>query len=178
MLDGFSRMPLAVAVFSAEPSAKQMARLLRDAANRFGSARYLITDQGSQFTASAFRAAVESLGMQHRFGAIGQSGSIALIERFWRTLKQSLRSTSVPPLTRRALEQRLRPVLFHYSYVRPHQGLDGTTPAECFFALKAAGEDAQSPPRARPREGPSEHPFTIGFIDHEQRLPYIIRTAA
>jgi transposase InsO family protein/DNA-binding transcriptional regulator YiaG len=178
VLDAFSRMPLAAQVFPSEPTARQFARVLAHACERFGPARYLITDHGSQFTAGIFGAVVERLGIQHRFGAIGQSGSIALIERFWRTIKSQLRSRALPPLTLRVLHEELEPVLIHYAYLRPHQGLDGATPAERFFELQPAAETARSPPRARPREGPIEHPFDIAFIDREKRLPYLVRRPA
>ena len=89
-----------------------------------------------------------------------------------------LRVGRVPPLTKNTLERRLLPALVYYAYVRPHQGLGGATPAEVYFQCEPAHRLALPPPRARPREGPTELPFAISFLDHERRFPILIRKAA
>ena len=76
---------------------------------------------------------LRSLGVRGRFGAIGQSGSIAIIERLWRTLKEMLELQFLPPLSRAHLEERMGLGLMYYAYLRPHQGLDGAMPAEVYF---------------------------------------------
>jgi transposase InsO family protein len=44
-------------------------------------------------------------GFQHRFGAVGRTGSIAIVERLWRTVKDDLRTRySSPPLVLAQLE--------------------------------------------------------------------------
>jgi transposase InsO family protein len=50
--------------------------------------RHLITDRGKQFTARSFRRGCRRAGIRQRFGAIGKHGSIALVERCIRTLKE------------------------------------------------------------------------------------------
>jgi hypothetical protein len=52
-------------------------------------------------------------------------GSIAMTERFWRTLKEMLRLKVRPPLTALALFRRLETGLHYYAYLKPHQGLGG-----------------------------------------------------
>jgi len=49
--------------------------------------RHLITDRGREFTARSFRRGCRRAGIRQRFGAIGKHGSIALVERCIRTLK-------------------------------------------------------------------------------------------
>jgi transposase InsO family protein len=136
ILDVFSRMPLAWKVFFFKPSSRAMARLLRSAVRRFGVPRFFVSDHGTEFTGSSFRRSLQQLGIQHRFGAIGKTGSIAIIERLWKTLKQAFRDRySAPPLRLAELEERLRLELLYYTNFRPHQALDGATPAEVYRAL-------------------------------------------
>ena len=179
VFDVFARMPLAWETFWMEPSGRMLARLLQRASSSFGSASLLITDRGAQFTSETFRAAAAKLGIDHRFGAVGESGSIAILERFWRTLRTELRLKSLPPLTKRDFDERLVLGLFHYAFLRPHQSLEGATPAEAFLGVRdPPGRSSSATPRARPGDGPTPCPFAIRFLDREQRLPYLIRIAA
>ena len=98
VLDAFSRAPLAARVFFQEPTGRDVAKLLGRAARRFGSPRHSVSDQGVQFTSGPFRNALAGLGIKHRYGAIGRTGSIALIERFFRSLKTiAVSSPSMDP---------------------------------------------------------------------------------
>lgn len=87
VIDVFSRMPVAAGVTVGEPSAGDVVAIFNQADERYGPARHLVTDQGPQFTAEVFKQHCISKGIKQRFGAIGKSGSIAIIERMWRTLK-------------------------------------------------------------------------------------------
>ena len=120
---------------------------------RFGLPRHLVTDQGSQFTAICFRDALTHAGIRQRFGAIGKVGSIALIERFWRTLKHSLALKSFKPLVLDELEKRvaLGPERAHLQATPPPRGLSGA--------------------------GPAESQFDIVYLDPE-RSPFLLNTAA
>src|SRR5580700_4932804 len=98
VLDVFSRMPLTAQFFTKEPTAEQMADLVLHAASKRTPPKHFVSDQGSQFTSQLFRNSLASLGIRHRFGAIGQTGSCAIIERFWRTLKEMCLLKTRPPL--------------------------------------------------------------------------------
>ncbi len=124
VLDVFSRMPLAWRVFPKEPAAVQVAALVEDVARGPG-AKHLVSDQGPQFTAPFFRDMMIRLGILTRFGAIGKSGSIALLERLWRSLKGELKLREFLPLLPRDLDERVRLGLFYYAHHRPHQGFGG-----------------------------------------------------
>jgi putative transposase len=179
VLDAFSRAPLAARVFLSEPSATDLACLFAGAALRFGPPRHSVSDQGSQFTSQIFRKTLEHHGVRHRYGAVGQTGSIALIERFFLTLKTVTKVAERPPLLRTDLEGRLAPFFPYYACLRPHQGLGGSTPAERFLALPLAHLEAIPPPRGRPREQVDvTPPFTLRFLDSEKRLPHLARRAA
>jgi transposase InsO family protein len=180
VLDVFSRMPLAARVFFTEPSGRDVARLFTVAAKRFGPPRHSVSDQGPQFTSKALKRALARLGVRHRYGAIGRSGSIAVIERFFRTLKAIARLRARPPLLRNDLERRLTLAFDYYAWLRPHQGLGGATPAEVHIGSRAAHLDAITPPRGRPGEATGIPPptFELRYLDPDNRLPYLVRKAA
>ena len=64
---------------------------------------------------------------------MGQKGSIAIIERLWKTVKEALEIQHCPPLIPGLLEERVGVVLDWYD-LRPHQSLGSATPAEIFAA--------------------------------------------
>jgi hypothetical protein len=114
-----------------------------------------------------------------RYGAVGKTGSIALIDRFFRTLKAVADLRSRPPLLRTDVERRLTLAFTYYAWRRPHQGLEGATPVEVWLGSRPARLDAIPPPRGRPGEGPRFQPsFEIRYLDPERRLPYLVRRAA
>ena len=179
VFDAFSRAPLALQVFDAKPGAKDMATLLRRAARAFARPRYVITDQGGEFTAAAFAKAVMRLGAVQRFAAKDSLLATARLERFWRTLKEAANLYRLRlPLTLDDLEHRLEPALLHYLCFRPHEGLKGATPAEAFLGVEPACARTVDPPRGRPGEGPPAPPFRIDHLDPASgRFPILTPTA-
>jgi putative transposase len=133
------------------------------------------TDQGSQFTAAHFERTLGSI--PHRFGAVGRSGSIALIERFWRTLKERFRLPFFRPLTQGALEERVGYAVLHYSFYRPHRALGDGTPAEAFYCWPTAHDRAMSPPRGLLGEIAPAPPFEIDFLDPHKTYPILTKAA-
>ena len=97
ILDHFSRRVIGFAVFKKQPTSEEICSVFDRAVSRAGYApKCTISDHGVQFGA-AFREWCERHGVQPRFGAIGRYGSIAVIERFMRTLKsEGLRRVLVP----------------------------------------------------------------------------------
>lgn len=179
VLDVFSRLPLAARVFLSEPSAADIAHLFAGAALRFGPPRHSVSDRGPQFTTDTFRRTLADHGVSHRYGAVGQTGSIALIDRFFLTLKTITKVTARPPLLRTDLERRLALLFVYHACLRPHQGLGGSTPAERFLGRRPAHLDAVPPPRGRPGERvQADPPFVLRFLDPERRLPYLACRAA
>ena len=179
VLDVFSRFPLAVEVFQAEPTTEDLANLVERAAAIHGRPRHFVSDQGTQFTALAFRESLRRLGTRQRFGAVGKTGSIAIIERLWLTLKSLLGLAAWHPLSAVDLRERLGPVLVYYAYVRPHQGLGGAVPAERYYRIPAATGSAGPSPRGRPGEGPLDVPVDVAYLDPTRgRLPFLVPRAA
>jgi transposase InsO family protein len=178
VLDVFSRLPLSFSVFTKEPTAQDIRILFLRAMARFRIPRHFVSDKGRQFIDSGFRQFLFGLGVQQRFGAVGKTGSIAIIERFWKQLKYTLSLRSFPPFFQDDFERRLESWLFFYTNFRPHQGLAGATPSEVFLRQKPARLYAVHPPRGKPREGPTDIPFEIRFVDSERRLPVLVAKAA
>jgi transposase InsO family protein len=178
VLDAFSRAPLAVRVFGAEPSAADVVALFESAVRRHGRPRHVVSDQGTQCAAELFEQALERCGVRHRFGAVGHSGSVALIERFWRTLKEALRLPLFRPLTQGDLQRRVAFAVLHYTFYRPHQGLAQATPAEVLFGWPAAVSAAVAPPRGRLGDpSATAQRFAVAFLDPEARHPILVKAA-
>ena len=82
-----------------------------------------------------------------RFGAVGRHGSIAVEERFHRTLKEIVCRITVPE-HQPDCEHEVGLVIDWYNEHRPHQTLDGQTPNEVHFVRSPACEQ----PRIEPRQ--------------------------
>ncbi len=97
-VDHYSRLVLGFAVFKKQPtSAAVRAFLERVIRNTKAGPKHLICDQGAQFTSGSFRAWCKRKNIRPRYGAVHQYGSIALIERFIKSLKDEwLRRLIIP----------------------------------------------------------------------------------
>ena len=132
VVDAFSRKVLAIAVAPQEPSARFAVALLRGAIRTYGPPTWMLTDHGKQLTAHLFMRVLRANGIRRRFGAIGKSGSISVIERFWRSCKAEHAHglNLFRPLA--SIRARLRAYVSWFNAQRPHQGLGGRTPDEVF----------------------------------------------
>jgi transposase InsO family protein/DNA-binding transcriptional regulator YiaG len=171
VFDVFSRMPLSARVFTKEPSSAEIARFVSRTAKQRGQPAHFVSDRGACFTGGVFRRRLERLGVKQRFGAIGQKGSIALIERLWRTLKDALGLRLLRPMAAEDLMATIALGLVHYAHFRPHQAVGGATPAEIYFGRTPSHLSAIPPPRGRPGERPMDLPFLIDYLDAERLLP-------
>jgi Integrase core domain len=165
------RLPLSARVFSKEASATEIARLVSVTAKHHGRPRHFGSDRARCFKGQVFRRTLRRLGVKPRFGAVGKKGSIALIERLWRTLKDTLGLRMLRPLAAEDLTEKVKLGLVHYTHFRPHQGLAGATPAEVYFGRTPAHLAAIPPPRDRPGEGPMDLPFRVDYLDAERLFP-------
>jgi transposase InsO family protein len=176
LIDVYSRRRLAQGLFDGQPSSEEIAVLLHEAVSRHGTPRHFLSDQGGQFKGDAFAGAPEKLGCDHRQGAVGQKGSIAMIERLWRRVKQALDIHNCPPLIPDLLAEQVVVVFDWYDRLRPHQALRNATPAEVFGGASRPG--AAPPPRGR--RGEATEPLGIlirSAFPAERRLPYLERAA-
>ena len=149
VVDHFSRAVIAEAVFDKEPSAEELCALLDQAVTEAGTPpRYAITDQGVQFQ-NEYRKWCEHHGVKPRFGAIGQHGSIAIVERFIRSMKEEALRRILVPLSLGAMRAEVIAYASWYNAHRPHQALAGATPNERLFATTPAREGVRIETRSR-----------------------------
>jgi putative transposase len=189
--DHFSRSVVGWRLFGKEPTAREVCRLLDDARRAVGRApKYTVTDQGVQFR-EEFRQWCEKHDVQPRFGAIGKSGSIAIVERFLLALKsEMLRRLAFIPFRLCAMHREVRAYAFWYNQHRPHSALGGRTPAEVRDGLVAACDRPALEPRARfplargqpirlARRVRGKLELVVGHVDGRAHLPIVsLRRAA
>jgi len=134
VVDHYSRQIMALDAYFSQPSESEVRALLDRAVASAGRApRYTVTDQGGQF-GDGYRQWCRSHDVRPRFVAIGQSGSIALIERFMLTLKEECTRRLLVPLRLADLRAELSLFATWYGSHRPHQSLGGRTPSEVYEA--------------------------------------------
>ena len=179
VLDACSRLPLGATLRLLEPSAAVAVALMDRAIRTHGGPKHLVVDRGAQFTAESFRGFVDRRGIRKRHGAVGQTHSLGLIDRFFRTLKDSLSLRSLRPWSLRHFERRLTVAFIHYAYVRPHASLGGFTPIEVYYGIRGHLPRPVAPPRAREGDPEAEIPFEFVFLDPEhQAFPVLVPKAA
>jgi transposase InsO family protein len=192
-VDHFSRRIMGVRAFRGRPTAKAMSAFLAGMIRAAGQApRHLITDRGKQFTARSFRRGCCRAGIRQRFGAIGKHGSIALVERCIRTLKDEGVRRWLAPIRWRSVGRELSLVADWYNGHRPHAGLAGATPDEIYFGRLPAHHRPRFEPRARwPRSSRCARPqapvrgrpgvrlaLEVRYLEGRAHLPVVSLTRA
>jgi transposase InsO family protein len=131
VIDAYTRAVVATGVCPSEPTAAWICALVSRAI-RDANAKpvHLISDHGPQFTSLEFKRLLRRRGIKHRYGAVGRHGSIAIIERFWRTLKRETLDATSSWLTVGALAEQVARFSDWFNRIRPHQGLQGRTPVD------------------------------------------------
>ena len=122
-----SRANLALTALRDKTSITHLRHLL-DAIERYGKPNVLRTDNEPVFTSRLFRFGLWLLGIRHQRIDKGCPWMNGRVERFFGTLKGKLNQWEVDSLEQ--LNAALAPFRFWYNHVRPHQHLDGRTPAE------------------------------------------------
>lgn len=130
---------MGVMVFKKQPTAIQVRTFLGRLYAK-GKPKYIISDKGSQFWCDGFEAWCKHKGIEPLFGALGKCGSIAVIERFIRTLKDECTRRVIIPLRRSDMRRELTLHLDWYNEHRPHEFLVGRTPNEVYHDRPAANE--------------------------------------
>lgn len=117
-----------------------------------GPPNHIVSDRGVQFR-GAYLAWCKKRRVRPRFGAVGQHGSIAVIERFMRTLKSEGIRRIVVPLAIAAMKGEIRTFVGWYEDHRPHAALRGATPSEIRDRRKPACKRPRFEPRSRMPQG-------------------------
>jgi transposase InsO family protein len=132
-LDHFSRRCVGIPVFKRAPTSAAVRAFLGRAIHTAGQApKYLICDKGAQFWCPGFKGWCNRRRIKPRVGAVGQHGSIAVVERFILTFKTLCTRVILVPLRREKMREELGPFVGWYNQSRPHTTLKGATPDEVY----------------------------------------------
>ena len=94
-----------------------------------------------------------------RFGAVGQYGSIAVIERSIRALKDEGLRRILLPLTLGKMREEANAIIAWYNTCRPHTTLGGRTPDERYRRVASACRRPRWEPRPHwPSDSPCASP--------------------
>ena len=114
---------------------------LNEALQRYGTPRIFNTDQGSQFTSSAFLNVLRHHGVAISMDGQGRWRDNVMVERFWRSLKYEcvfLHAFANPQEARNRIDSWID----FYNHRRPHQALDYQTPATVYNDDRVAEKHA------------------------------------
>ena len=167
VVDAYSRAVVAFAVFRSQPSGEEIATSLeRAVVGHRRQPAHIVSDQGAQFRVD-YRAWCAGRGIKTRYGAVGRYGSVAIIERFWRSLKAETFGPRLVPVGTPEMRAALSGYIGWYNAERPHQGLGGATPLE----RASGGMPAKDRPRLDPR---ARYPDTA-LVKLRKRRPTHLR---
>ena len=111
---------------------------LLEGIQRWGKPREILTDQGRQYTSwrgkSAFQKMLIKQGITHVVSRAHHPETLGKCERLWATVGEEFWSR-VQPNELSDAQARLAHFFAHYNHFRPHQGLDGSVPADRFFGV-------------------------------------------
>ena len=163
-VDHFSRRGVATGIFAKRPDCRAVCVCLGGTIDRLETApKYIICDRESIFDCDAFRRWTQRKGIQPpRYGAVGQHGSIAVVERFILTVKQLIGQLHFVPFRRESFRRELDAIILWYNEHRPHMTLGGKTPHEVYDKRFPANRKPRVEPRPRwPRGSPCAKPQTL-----------------
>lgn len=162
-VDHYSRRAMGVAVFVRPPSSAAVRFFLERVIREAGvMPKYLISDHGRQFTAKAFARWCRRHGIRQRFGAIGKYGSLAVVERFIRTMKAEATRQILVPYRLADFQRELSLFVGWYNAERPHMFLTARTPDEVYFGRRPASRAPRFEPQSRwPRSSPCARPQAL-----------------
>jgi transposase InsO family protein len=194
VIDHLSRAVLGFAVFRDRPTSGDIQRFLDRAIRcNAGPPRYVITDKGRQFWCGSFKRWCHRRDIRPRFGAVGKQGSIAIVERFIRSIKNECTRHILIPLQLDAMRRELGCYATWYNEHRPGQALGGQTPWEVYTGVRPANSERRFEPRRDwPTESPCASPQTairgergvslslvVGYMEGRRHLPVVeLRKAA
>ena len=133
ILDWYSRYVLAWTVSNTQDTAFCLAAL--EQAFLHGCPEIFNSDQGCQFTSTAFTARLEAAGVQISMDGRGRVFDNIFIERLWRTVKYEHLYLQ-DHQNGWELERGLTMYFHFYNTARPHQALGYRTPEQIHFGRK------------------------------------------
>ncbi len=139
VIDHFSRTVIGFAVFKKQPAAADVIAFMAKAIRAVGMPpKHLISDQGKQFTSEEFRewCSAKPREIRQRYGAVGEYGSIAILERLIRSMKNECTRRILVPLSEEGIRREITLYVNWYNQHRPHQALGGRIPMDVYFGIE------------------------------------------
>ncbi len=178
-VDQVSRTLVGFAIFYHLPSSDQIQSFL-DRAIRASrcTPKYVITDKGTQFWCRSFKAWCKRRDIRPRHGRIGEPASIAIVERFIRSMKQECTRCLLVPLSIEAMRREVRLYAIWYNTLRPHMALVGKTPREVYVGRTARRRRFEPRPKwpRRPRRRGADGDtvrLEVSYLEGRRHLPVI-----
>lgn len=120
VVDQFSRRAVGFAVFAKQPTSSEMQRFLgRTVRKAQVVTTVLVTDRGRQFVAKSLRKWCQQWSIELRHGAVRKQGSLAVVERFIRTLKDEETRRGMVAMNQRGFRSQLGAFVDWYNEHRP-----------------------------------------------------------
>jgi transposase InsO family protein len=120
----------------ASASTALVLEVLRSAIASYGLPEEILTDNGPQYVTwrgkSQFSRELEQQGIRQVVSRPKHPQTLGKVERFWGTLWRECLQRAVF-LDLEDARRRIGLFIDHYNFQRPHQGLEGVTPADRFF---------------------------------------------
>jgi transposase InsO family protein len=167
-MDDYSRYLVSWAMAHHQKSSLVIEALERGIAE-YGEPHEVLTDQGRQYAAwrgeTEFQQLLRRRGINHSKSRPQHPETLGKIERFWKTLwEEFLRKTVFADFE--DCVKRVGLFVQHYNFQRPHQGIDGSVPADRFFRaaphVRAAIEaQVQQNALRLAQEKPPQKPFYL-----------------
>ncbi|HVX63025.1 MAG TPA: IS481 family transposase [Pirellulales bacterium] len=134
-MDDHSRFLVSYGLHASASSALVL-EVLRAAIASYGPPEEILTDNGPQYVTwrgkSQFSRELEQQGIRQVVSRPKHPQTLGKVERFWGTLWRECLQRAVF-LDLEDARRRIGLFIDHYNFQRPHQGLDGLTPADRFF---------------------------------------------
>lgn len=107
---------------------------------KFGKPEEVLSDQGRQYFSwrgkSEFQKLLHNEGVEHVVSRSHHPQTLGKCERFWKTVGKEFWDR-LSPRTLDEAKERFHHFVNHYNHFRPHQGIDGMTPADRFFDVES-----------------------------------------
>ena len=130
-IDHYSRRLMSLAVFPKKTDSRTVCTFLESVIRTVDSRpKYLLCDKDKVFWCKTFKDWCRRNEVKPRYGAVGEHGSIAVVERAIRTLKNECTRRILVPQRRGEFHRELMSFLDWYNEHRSHMTLVGSTPNE------------------------------------------------
>jgi len=178
-IDQVSRVVVGTAVFASAPTSSQVQSFLYQSIRAAGRPpRYVVTDKGKQFWCRSFKRWRKRRDIRPRYGAIGQPASIAIVERFIRSMKHEATRQILVPLNLAAMQAEIGTYGDWYNRHRPHLALGGKTPHEVLFGRRRTKRRFEPRPKwphrpMRSRANGDRLRLVVSYMEGRRHLPVI-----